>query len=111
MANEEFAKPNKPGTSDRIERGAEHVKDSTSRAADRTHGAVDSAERGVHRGTDKVAQAAESTVEHSREAFDQVMGHAGDWADQAREYVREKPTQSLVMAIAAGWLIGRIMRH
>jgi ElaB/YqjD/DUF883 family membrane-anchored ribosome-binding protein len=103
----------KPDTSERIEKGAERVKQSTSDAVDRTHEAVDraadSVERGVHKGTDKVAHAAEATAEHTRETYDQVAARAGDWTDQARDYVREKPVQSVAIAIAAGWLIGRLL--
>lgn len=109
------------GPSERIDEGAEHFKQATSNAVDRTHDTLDRAadkvEDGLHRGTDKVASAAEhaadraaSAAEHGRESLDEVMAHAGDWADKAREYVRENPTQSVVMALAAGWLIGRLLR-
>jgi ElaB/YqjD/DUF883 family membrane-anchored ribosome-binding protein len=36
---------------------------------------------------------------------------ANDWLDTAREYVREKPVQSIALALAAGWLAGRILRN
>ncbi len=121
MANESTRESNTPDsppsskTSDRIHKNAEDFKDATSRAVHRTHDTLDRAadkvERGVHRGTDKVASAADRTAERSREAYDDVMAHAGDWADEVRQYVREKPTQSLVMAVAAGWLIGRLIRR
>jgi ElaB/YqjD/DUF883 family membrane-anchored ribosome-binding protein len=39
------------------------------------------------------------------------MAPANDWLDQARGYVREKPTQAVVAAVAAGWLLGRLMRR
>lgn len=97
--------------SERIEKGAENIKKATSSAADSTHRATDRAERGVNRGTDKMADAAEYAAEHGREKLDSAMDHANDWMDTTRGYVREHPGQSLVMAVAAGWLIGRIMHH
>lgn len=90
--------------SDRIEKGAERFKHATSSAVGSTHEAVDHAadkvEHGMHRGTDKVASAAAYATEH-----------ASDWMDNVREYVRDKPAQSLVIAVAAGWLVGRLMHR
>lgn len=117
MANHKQAdKSDTPrNASERIEEGAERFKKATSRAVGSTHEAVDRAadrvEHGVHRGTDKVAGAAEYATEHGREALDEAVAHANDWMDRACNYVREKPTQSLLMAVAAGWLVGRLMRR
>lgn len=122
MANKSSVEKKAEKASGRIGKGAEQFKESTSEAVERTHEALDTAadkvEQGMHSGTDKVADAAERTVDHAesaaergREAFDDVVAHAGDWADKARDYVREKPTQSVVMALAAGWLVGRLMRR
>lgn len=107
---------------ERLEKNAERVKQATTRAVDRTHDGLDRAadkvESGIHRGTDRVAGAAASTLDYGsdaaargREALGDAMDHAGDWTEKGRGYVREKPAQSLVMALAAGWLIGRLMRR
>ncbi|HET7300413.1 MAG TPA: hypothetical protein VFJ01_07140 [Oleiagrimonas sp.] len=111
----------KKSTSDRIDERAEKFKEATSKAVDQAHDTLDrtadKVEDGMHRGTDKVADAAEHAAERAawaaergRESLDDVMAHAGDWVDKMSDYVREKPTQSVVMAVAAGWLIGRLMR-
>ncbi|HET7266720.1 MAG TPA: hypothetical protein VFJ15_01265 [Oleiagrimonas sp.] len=101
--------------SERIDKGAERVKKATSSAVDSTHEAVDHAadrvEHGVHSGTDKAADAAKYAAEHGGEKWDGAVEYAGDFMDKARDYVREKPAQSLVMAVAAGWLVGRLMRR
>ena len=75
-------------------------------------------EEGLHRATDKVAGAATRTTEKAseygergREVYDQAMDRAEDWMDQARDYVREKPLQSMAIALGAGWLLGRLLRR
>lgn len=103
---------NNPGpTSERIEENAERFKqgasETVSSARDKVGHAASRVEHGMHRGSDKLANAAE----HGREALDKVMDHADDWKGKACNYVRDKPTQSLVIAAAAGWLLSRMMRH
>lgn len=110
------------GNRDRIDQSAERVKQATSNAVAGTKDAVDRAadrvEGGVHRATDKAADAAHRAsskaadlAERSRQLREQSMDSAEVWLDQAREYVREKPTQSVLIAMGAGWLLGRIMRR
>lgn len=91
--------------------------DTTSSLTDKTHAAVDRAAASAHRGTDKTADAAEHAAEHisaagerGREALNSAKEHASDWMDSARNYVRDKPTQSVAMAVAAGWLLGHLLR-
>lgn len=110
------------GNRDRIDQSAERVKQATSHAVAGTKDAVDRAadrvEGGVHRATDKAAEAAHRAsskaadlAERSRQLREQSMDSAEVWLDQAREYVREKPTQSVLIALGAGWLLGRILRR
>src|SRR5690625_547763 len=102
---------NARSASERIEKGAERVKGAASSAAESTHKATDRAEQGMHRGADKMAGAAEYAAEHGREKLDDAMECANDWMGKTRDYVREHPGQTLVMAVAAGWLVARIMHH
>lgn len=108
--------------SNRIDERAERVKQATSDAVASTKGAVDRAadrvEEGLHHATDKTASAANRAAEkaaavseRSREAYDRTMDHADVWLEQARDYVREKPVQSVAIALGAGWLLGRILRR
>lgn len=107
---------------DRIDQSAERMKQATSSAVTGTKDAVDRAadrvEDGMHRATDKAADAAHRASakaadfnERGRELCDQTMDKADEWLEQAREYVREKPTQAVAIALGAGWLFGRIMRR
>ncbi|MCX7513383.1 hypothetical protein OSC30_06365 [Frateuria sp. STR12] len=106
----------------RIDQGAERVKHATSEAVTRTKQAVnqtaDKVEAGVHHATDKAAGAAHHATdkaadlsERSRQMRDEAMDKAEDWMAQAREYVRDKPMQSVAIAVGAGWLLGRILRR
>jgi ElaB/YqjD/DUF883 family membrane-anchored ribosome-binding protein len=106
----------------RIDQGAERVKQATSDAVARTKQAVndtaDKVEAGVHRAADKTAGAAHRAsdkaadlTERGRQKRDDTMDMAEAWIAQARAYVREKPMQSIAIAVGAGWLLGRILRR
>ena len=111
-----------PVTHSRIDQSAERVKQATSDAVARTKQAVnataDRVEAGVHRATDKTAGAAHlandkaaDLAERGRELRDEAMDKADVWMTQAREYVRQKPMQSIAIAAGAGWLLGRLLRR
>ncbi|WP_266160614.1 DUF883 family protein [Dyella silvatica] len=110
--NESQLEAHEAGAHARIEEGAvQGTKEAVSRAADQV-------EEGLHRATDKAAHAATRATEkaadvseRSREAYDEAMDRADVWLDKAREYVREKPVQSVAIALGAGWLLGRILRR
>jgi ElaB/YqjD/DUF883 family membrane-anchored ribosome-binding protein len=110
-----------PG-SNRIDDSAERIKQATSNAVASTKVAVeraaDQVEGGLHSATDKAAHAATRATEKAadltdrgREVYDQTMDKADAWLEQARIYVREKPVQSVAIALGAGWLLGRILRR
>jgi ElaB/YqjD/DUF883 family membrane-anchored ribosome-binding protein len=120
--NEAQLEAHEGGANTRIEEGAERIKHATSNAVQGTKDAVsraaDQVEEGLHRATDKAAHAATRATEkaadvseRSREAYDEAMDRADVWLDKAREYVREKPVQSVAIALGAGWLLGRILRR
>lgn len=99
-------------------RAAAGTKDAVDRAAERVDQATDRAEQGVHRTTDKAANAAHRASEKAadlgergRQAYDQTADQAEAWMQAAREYVRAKPMQSVAIALGAGWVLGRILRH
>lgn len=106
----------------RIDQGAERVKQATTEAVTRTKQAVnttaDKVEAGVHHAADRTADAAHRASdkaadlsERGRQMRDDTMDMADAWMAQAREYVREKPMQSVAIAVGAGWLLGRILRR
>ncbi|MEO8746196.1 MAG: hypothetical protein ABI379_00840 [Rhodanobacter sp.] len=112
-----------------IDQRAERIKQATSSAVASTKGAVDRAaervdhaadrvEESLHRTTDKAAGAAHRASdkaadlgERGRQAYAQTADQAEAWLEAAREYVRDKPVQSVAIALGAGWLLGRILRR
>ncbi|TPG09790.1 DUF883 family protein [Rhodanobacter glycinis] len=111
-----------PIAGSRIDERAERIKQATSNAVASTKETVDRAadhvEEGLHHATDKAADAANRATEKAaeigergREVYDQTMDRADAWLEQARDYVREKPVQSVAIALGAGWLLGRILRR
>lgn len=119
--NKQVQTPEQP-VGNRIDERAERIKQATSSAVASTketvERAADHVEEGLHRATDKAADAAHKASdkaaqvsERSREVYDETMDRADAWLEQAREYVREKPVQSVAIALGAGWLLGRILRR
>jgi len=119
--NKQETTPETLGNS-RIDESAERIKQVTSSAVASTKDAVERAadhvEEGLHNATDKAAQAANRAsdkaadiTERGREVYDETMDRADEWLEQARVYVREKPVQSVAIALGAGWLLGRILRR
>lgn len=107
---------------ERIERGAERLKERESAALHATRDAVDSgterAERALHRATDASAGAAQRTSERAaelgekgREKWAEGRDYAEQSMDHVFDYVRENPGKSLALAVAGGWLLGSILRH
>lgn len=105
-----------------IDERAEHFKQATSNAVAGTRQVLDDVadrvEAGMHRATDKVAAGAHhagdalgAAGERGRAAYDATMDQADQWLGQVRGYVREKPVQSVAIALAAGWLVGRLLRR
>lgn len=114
--------PPKPSVDERIDERAERVKQVTSHAVssakEKVDHAADRVEQGLHHATDKTASAAHRTVdkaaevgEQGRMAYERTRDRADEFLEQAREYVREKPMQSVAIALGAGWLLGRILRR
>lgn len=119
--NKQVQTPEQPAGS-RIDERAERIKQATSEAVATTKEKVDRAadhvEEGLHHATDKAAEAAHKASdkaarvsERSREVYDETMDRADAWLEQVRDYVREKPVQSVAIALGAGWLLGRILRR
>lgn len=121
MANETITETGPNGKPhERIERTATRFKEGTSNAVsgakEKFDAAADSVESGLHRAADASARGAERAADKAGEWRDrgaEVAARARDRADDAldnvRDFVREKPMQSVAIALAAGWLIGRLL--
>jgi ElaB/YqjD/DUF883 family membrane-anchored ribosome-binding protein len=87
-------------TKEKVDRAADQVEEGLHHATDKAAGVA-------HKASDKAAQASE----RGREVYDETMDRADAWLEQVRDYVREKPVQSVAIALGAGWLMGRILRR
>ena len=104
----------------RIDAGAERFKQGTTHAVEtakqKFDTAADRVEEGLHSATDASARAARRAAEKAAEARERSRALADDARERAsdvlqtvREFVRERPTQSLAIALAAGWVLGRVL--
>lgn len=121
MANDISSEAGRNGNPhERIERTATRVKEGTSSAVsgakEKFDAAADHIESGLHRATDASARGAERAADKAGEWRDRgadLASRARDRADDAlgnvRDFVREKPVQSVAIALAAGWLLGRLL--
>jgi ElaB/YqjD/DUF883 family membrane-anchored ribosome-binding protein len=69
------------------------------------HRATDASARGAHRATDKANEWRDRSAElasGARQRTDAALG-------SVRAFVRDKPVQSVAIALAAGWLLGRLL--
>lgn len=107
---------------ERIDQGAERLKQGESRVLGATRDAVASGsertERALHHATDATAEAAKRASqraadlrEQSREQLARGRAQAEEGLDKVMDYVRDNPGKALAMAVAGGWLIGAIMRR
>ena len=105
---------------ERIERTATRLKEGTSNAVSgakqKFDAAADRVESGLHRATDASARGAERAADKAGEWRERSAELASDTRERAdvmlgsvREFVREKPVQSVAIALAAGWLLGRLL--
>lgn len=104
----------------RIERTATRFKDGTSSAVsgakDKFGSAADRVEAGLHRAADATARGASRMSDKAGEWRDRgaelasgARDHADAALDNVRDFVREKPVQSVAIALAAGLLLGRLL--
>jgi ElaB/YqjD/DUF883 family membrane-anchored ribosome-binding protein len=95
-------------THGRIESGASHVKESTHTAVggakDKFGSAADKVDSGVGRAADATARGAHRAADKAVEWRDQASGSM----DSVRDFLRERPVESVAVALAAGWLMGWI---
>jgi ElaB/YqjD/DUF883 family membrane-anchored ribosome-binding protein len=109
------------GSHGRIERAAERAKESASdmvgSAKDRVDAAADRVEEGLHHAADAGARAAHRSIEkigelrkRGAELASDARGRADLLVDNVREFARDRPVRSLAMALAAGWLLGRLLK-
>ncbi|HKZ09251.1 MAG TPA: hypothetical protein VJL61_00935 [Rhodanobacteraceae bacterium] len=105
----------------RIDHAAERTKQGVSEAVggakDKVDKAADRIEEGLHhaanvgaQGSHRVADKAGEWHDRSAELASEARDRAGQAIENLRERVHEKPVQSIAIALALGWLVGRLLR-
>jgi hypothetical protein len=100
----------------------EHYERETDHATDLTQAAQRVAEVGLE-GASKAANYVRGSVDRATDYAQELTGVASEkitevtgrppdeWGRQLRQFVEKYPIKALVVAIAAGFLVGRVMRH
>jgi ElaB/YqjD/DUF883 family membrane-anchored ribosome-binding protein len=86
------------------------VDDVARKAADGAAPAIDRVAQAAHETVDTVAEAAAPAAEWVRQSADQIRQQQDALLDSCRTYVRERPLVVLGVALAAGYLAGRLTR-
>lgn len=72
--------------------------------------AIDRAAQAAHQTVDKVAQAAAPAADWINQNAEQLRQQQEMLLDSCRTYVRDRPLAALGIALAAGYLVGRLAR-
>jgi ElaB/YqjD/DUF883 family membrane-anchored ribosome-binding protein len=64
----------------------------------------------AHQAVDRIAQGADSTLQSLRGSSSQWKDVSGQSFENVQAYVREKPLTALGLALAAGFLLSRLVR-
>jgi len=94
-------------TIDRASAGAHNAIDKVSDAA---HPALDRVASGAHRAVDTVASATTQSAQSLGVKREQLRNAGTRAAEQCRGYVRANPATSVGIALAAGFLLSRLLR-
>jgi ElaB/YqjD/DUF883 family membrane-anchored ribosome-binding protein len=79
------------------------------KASDAARPAVDRLATGAHQAVDKIAGAATQAAETLDLKSEQLMDAQTRLTESCREYVRDNPVTSLGIAVAAGFLLSRLL--
>jgi ElaB/YqjD/DUF883 family membrane-anchored ribosome-binding protein len=101
-------------TSSIVERKASQAHDAVdaaaAKASEKATPAIDRVARAAHETVDKVAQAAVPAAEWLNQSADQLKRQQEQLVDGCRSYIRGRPLVTIGVALAAGYLAGRLVR-
>ena len=86
------------------------VDTAASKVSEKAGPAIDRAAQAAHQTVDRVAQAAAPAADWISQNAEQLKQQQEMLVDSCRSYVRERPLAALGVALAAGYLIGRLAR-
>jgi len=101
-------------TSSTVERRTSQAHDAVdavaAKASQKVAPAIDRVARAAHETVNKVAQAAAPAADWLNESAAAVRQQQEQLIESCRGYVRERPLVTVGVALAAGYLIGRLLR-
>jgi ElaB/YqjD/DUF883 family membrane-anchored ribosome-binding protein len=101
-------------SSDSVERKASQahlaVDSTAAKATERAAPAIDRAAQVAHQTVDKVAQAAAPAADWINQNAEQLKQQQEALLEDCRGYVRDRPLVAVGVALAAGYLVGRLSR-
>jgi ElaB/YqjD/DUF883 family membrane-anchored ribosome-binding protein len=69
---------------------------------------IDRLAESAHGAIDRATQTASQVAERFGEKSDELLAMKDDYVEAARDYVKENPLMALGIALAAGYLFGKI---
>ena len=82
----------------------------SSAMADNASATVDKIASGAHQAVDRIASAATSAASQFGVKGDEMLQAKDRMMESTREYVRDNPMAAIGIALAAGFILSRIMR-
>ena len=80
------------------------------KAAERVAPTIDRVAQAAHQTVDKVAQAAAPAADWINQNAEQLKQQQEALIESCRSYVRDRPLAAVGLALAAGYLVGRLTR-
>ncbi len=77
--------------------------------SEKAHGGIDRLSSGAHQVIDRAAGAATVAAERLGAKSRDLLATRDEWTDVTRGYVREHPLAALGVALAAGYLLSRML--
>ena len=97
-------------SSNSVERKSSQAHLAVDSAAAKATPAIERAAQAAHQTVDKVAQAAAPAADWINQNADQLKQQQEELLESCRSYLRDRPLVAVGVALAAGYLIGRLAR-
>jgi len=90
---------------------AEQARTATDRIADKATDAIASVKTSIHDTVDSVAERANSASQWTSDKIDAVRRAPMDSIAMGAEYIRARPYTAVAIAVAVGYVLGRVGRR
>lgn len=94
-----------------IDAAADQARSATDRVATKATDAITSAKTSIHETVNTVADRANTATQWASEKIDTVKKAPTDVIEAGADYIKGRPYTAVAVALAAGYVIGRLGRH